>query len=67
MRANVGPTDRAIRIVVGMVLVSLTFIGPRSAWGFLGLIPLVTGFIGWCPLYRMLGIDTCSRTPGRTA
>jgi len=49
-----------------MVLVSLTFIGPRTAWGFLGLIPLITGFIGWCPLYRMLGIDTCAHPPGKT-
>lgn len=67
MRANVGPTDRAIRIVVGMVLVSLTFIGPRTAWGFLGVIPLITGFIGWCPLYRLLGIDTCAHAPGKAS
>lgn len=63
MRMNVGSIDRGIRIAIGMVLVSLTFIGPQSAWGFLGLIPLATGFVGWCPLYHVLGMDTCVRAP----
>lgn len=55
---NVGTVDRILRIIVGLILISLVFIGPQSAWGWLGLIPLATALIGWCPLYRLLGIKT---------
>ncbi len=58
MRANVGTIDRALRIVVGLVLIALVFVGPQTAWGWLGLIPLATAFIRFCPLYRLLGICT---------
>ncbi|HSJ64066.1 MAG TPA: DUF2892 domain-containing protein [Gemmatimonadaceae bacterium] len=61
MRKNIGPMDRAVRIIAGMILVSLTMVGPQTTWGFLGLIPLVTAFVGWCPLYALLGIDTMPR------
>jgi hypothetical protein len=61
MRRNLGPIDRAIRIIVGMILVSLTMVGPQTAWGFLGLIPLATAFLGWCPLYTLFGISTAPR------
>lgn len=60
MSINMNPIDRGIRIVLGVVLVSLFFFGPESAWGLLGLVPLITGLIGYCPLYRVLGITTCS-------
>jgi membrane protein implicated in regulation of membrane protease activity len=59
MKKNVGNIERAIRIIVGLVLISLVFIGPQSAWGWIGVIPLATGLIGWCPPYSLLGINTC--------
>jgi hypothetical protein len=62
MKQNVGNPERIIRIIVGLVLVSLVFIGPQSPWGWLGLIPLATGLIGWCPPYSLLGINTCKKT-----
>ena len=59
MQANESGLDRVIRIVVGLGLISLAIIGPQTAWGWVGLIPLVTGLIGWCPAYRALGLSTC--------
>jgi len=56
---NEGKIDRALRIVVGLVLIALVFVGPQTAWGWLGVIPLVTGLVGFCPMYRLIGIDTC--------
>jgi membrane-associated protease RseP (regulator of RpoE activity) len=53
---NVGGLDR---IVVGLVLIALVFIGPKTPWGWIGLVPLVTGLFSFCPLYRLLGIRTC--------
>ena len=69
MKRNVGTTDRAIRIGVGLVLLSLIFIleGNARWWGLVGLLPLVTGSLGWCAVYVPLGIDTCHgrhETPG---
>ncbi len=58
---NVGSTDRIIRIVLGIVLLALAFVGPQTPWGFLGIIPLVTGFMRMCPLYSLIGINTCSK------
>lgn len=60
MKCNVGKTERILRIIVGLVIVSLAFIGPKSNWAFLGLVPLLTGILGWCPPYAMLGINTCT-------
>lgn len=62
MLTNEGPVDRLFRLVIGVALLSLAFVGPRTPWGFIGLIPLVTAAIGFCPLYRAFGITTC-RTP----
>jgi len=58
--ANEGLTDRLIRIAVGLVVLSLAFVGPQTPWGYLGLIPLVTGIVGFCPIYRLAGINTCA-------
>ncbi len=55
---NVGPLDRAMRVVVGIALLSLVAIGPQSPWGLIGLIPLATGLVGFCPLYRLFGFST---------
>ena len=59
MFQNVGGVDRAVRIVAGLGVLSLAFIGPQTAWGYLGLVPLITGLIGWCPAYLPFGIKTC--------
>lgn len=57
---NEGTIDRALRVVAGLAVLSLVFVGPESAWGWVGLVPLVTGLVGFCPLYSILGINTCS-------
>ncbi|MES2770255.1 MAG: DUF2892 domain-containing protein [Bdellovibrionota bacterium] len=59
MKKNEGKIDRIIRIVVGVGLLSLIFIGPQTMWGLIGIVPLLTGIIGFCPLYKILGLDTC--------
>lgn len=61
MKQNVHNIERAIRIIVGLVIISLVFIGPQSPWGWLGVIPVITGAIGWCPPYALLGINTCKK------
>ena len=61
MSCNVGTVDRVVRVVVGLVLIALVFWGPQTNWGWIGLIPLITGLVGWCPAYRLLGLDTCQR------
>jgi len=58
MAQNSSALDRGIRIALGLGLVSLTFVGPATAWGWVGLIPLLTGAIGFCPLYQLIGIGT---------
>jgi hypothetical protein len=58
---NVGTVDRLVRLAVGVLLLSLCFVGPRTSWGLVGLVPLATGFLGTCPLYSVLGISTCRR------
>jgi len=47
-------------VIVGLILISLVFVGPQTPWGFLGLIPLATGIVGSCPIYRLIGVNTCS-------
>lgn len=58
---NEGTLDRTVRTVVGLVLISLAFIGPQNPWFLLGAIPLITGLSGRCPAYRIFGVNTCSR------
>ena len=55
MKANEGGADRAIRIIVGLVLIALVFVGPQTPVGWIGVIPLATGLIGWCPAYTLFG------------
>ena len=59
MKANVGSTDRIVRTLLGLVLIALAATGSIGLWGWLGLVPLATGLVGWCPPYAMLGISTC--------
>ncbi|MDJ0792874.1 MAG: DUF2892 domain-containing protein [Woeseiaceae bacterium] len=56
---NEGTVDRVLRIIVGAGLLSLVFVGPQTAWGWVGVVPLATGIIGNCPVYSLLGINTC--------
>lgn len=55
MSRNEGTIDRLLRVIVGLVLIALVFVGPRSAWGWIGVVPLLTGLVGMCPIYSLLG------------
>jgi O-antigen ligase len=59
MTTNEGNIDRIARIVAGIVLIALAATGTVGVWGWIGIVPLATGAIGWCPLYTMLGVRTC--------
>lgn len=59
MKANVGTVDRIVRIVVGLVLIGLSLMGTIGVWGWIGIVPLLTGLFSVCPLYSMLGMSTC--------
>ena len=65
MGKNVGSLDRALRVIVGIALVAIVFVGPKTPWGWIGLVPLVTAALGWCPLYTLIGVRTCSTEPPR--
>ncbi len=56
---NVGGIDKILRIIVGLGLIAMVFIGPQSPWGWLGIVPLATGLFGFCPLYTLIGLNTC--------
>ena len=56
---NIGSTERVIRIVAGLGITALAFVGPQNPWALLGLVPLATGLMGWCPPYALFGINTC--------
>ena len=60
MKANVGGIDRILRIVVGLVLIGLAATGTVGWWGWLGIVPLATGLVGWCPPYAIFGFSTCA-------
>lgn len=59
MKTNEGKVDRIFRILIGLGLLSLVFIGPQTMWGLIGLVPLITGMMGFCPLYKIFGLNTC--------
>lgn len=59
MKANEGTLDRTVRIVVGLVLLALVAMEKIGMWGLVGVVPLLTGLLGFCPVYAMLGIRTC--------
>lgn len=66
MQINEGVIDRAMRAVLGVAVLTLVFVGPKTMWGLLGLLPLLTAAVGFCPLYRLLGVNTC-KVPGRSS
>ena len=59
MKTNEGGVDRALRALAGVALLGLSATGVIGSWGWIGVVPLATAAIGWCPLYTMLGINTC--------
>ncbi|TRO41848.1 DUF2892 domain-containing protein [Pseudomonas sp. ALS1131] len=61
MQANVGTLDRSLRIAVGLILIVLSLTGVIGLWGWIGVVPLATGFLRFCPLYPVLGISTCKK------
>lgn len=61
MKRNIGNIERIIRVILGAGILSLAFIGPQSLWALLGIVPILTGLVGWCPPYHLLGINTCRK------
>lgn len=59
MKKNIGRAERIARIVFGLIVMSLAFVGPKTGWAYLGIVPLATGLIGWCPPYALFGFSTC--------
>jgi hypothetical protein len=60
MTTNIGSIDRVLRVLAGVTLVALTVTGTIGVWGWIGLVPLATAALGWCPLYTVLGFSTCA-------
>lgn len=67
MSSNEGTLDRIARVVIGIALLALVFIGPHTLWGLVGLVPLMTGALGFCPVYRLVGFSSCPVTTVRAA
>lgn len=61
MKTNMGKIDRILRAILGIGLISLAFVGPQTPWGWIGVIPLITALVGWCPAYLPFGISTCPK------
>lgn len=59
MKQNAGTLDRAARVVVGVGVLSMFFVGPQTPWALIGIVPILTGLVGYCPLYSVLGFSTC--------
>lgn len=59
MKTNEGGIDRIVRIIAGLILIGLAYTGTVGMWGYIGVVPLATGLIGWCPAYTLLGMNTC--------
>jgi uncharacterized membrane protein YccC len=61
---NEHAVERVLRVGIGAALIALVFVGPQTPWGWLGLVPLVTGLVGSCPIYSVLGVSTCRMKAG---
>ncbi|MGD0502223.1 MAG: DUF2892 domain-containing protein [Steroidobacteraceae bacterium] len=66
MVINVGTLDRAIRLIGGIALIALAASGKIGAWGYVGIVPLITGLFRFCPAYRLIGLSTCPLSAERT-
>lgn len=60
MKCNAGTIDRAVRVIAGLALIALAATGTVGVWGWIGVVPLLTGIVGFCPAYAMFGMNTCS-------
>jgi hypothetical protein len=60
MKKNAGTIDRIVRVVAGLAILSTAFIGPKTMLGYIGIVPLLTGALGFCPVYPIFGINTCN-------
>jgi uncharacterized membrane protein YfcA len=60
MTQNIGSLDRIVRIVIGVALIAATLTGAIGVWGWIGVVPLATALMGWCPPYAILGFSTCA-------
>jgi len=60
-KTNVGNLDLILRVILGVVLIALVFVGPKTPWGWIGVVPLVTGLLRTCPIYSLIGVNTCPR------
>jgi hypothetical protein len=63
MKVNEGVVDRSVRVLVGVALIGMAISGVVGPWAYIGVVPLFTGVVGLCPLYTLLGINTCPATP----
>lgn len=63
MGKNEGVLDRTLRVIIGLAILSLTVVGPKTLWGLIGLVPIATGALGFCPMYILFGISTCPKVP----
>lgn len=63
MSRNLATWDRVARLVVGAVLIALVFVGPQTPWGWIGIVPIVTALVGFCPAYRLFGLSSCPLAP----
>ena len=61
MPCNEGTIDRLLRVLVGIGLIALTQVGPQTPWGWIGVVPILTGLFGYCPAYSLFGIRTCRK------
>jgi hypothetical protein len=61
MKKNIGSAERVVRVIAGLAILSLAFVGPKSAWAYLGIVPLATGVLGWCPPYAIFGFSTACK------
>ena len=62
MKKNMGTADRAARIVIGVILIALVFVGPQTPWGWIGIVPILTGLMSFCPAYVPFGISTAKKS-----
>lgn len=61
MKCNIGGIDRVLRVITGLALIALAATGTIGLWGWIGVVPLLTGVVGYCPIYALLGKNTCGR------
>ncbi len=61
MEKNIGTVDKIIRILVGLVLIALVFVGPQTPWGWIGVPVILIALVGWCPLYKLIGFSSCKK------